>query len=81
MVWHVRGSPCMAAYTLTRQVHRALCIVLTVQRTCARDAERLPAVRGNQRLRVRPRVFVVFIETNVPLIGACVRLHDTSPSR
>jgi hypothetical protein len=31
----------MGACTLTGQVHRALCIMAAVQRTCAREAERL----------------------------------------
>jgi hypothetical protein len=36
-----RETRCIGARTLTGQVHRALCIMGAVQRTCAREAERL----------------------------------------
>jgi hypothetical protein len=60
----------MGAPALTRQVHRALCIMATAQRPCARDAERLShTVRGNKWLRVMPRMLAVLLKQVGALIG------------
>jgi hypothetical protein len=77
----VRETRCMGACTLTGQVHRALCIMATVQRTCARKAERLSDRSRKSMAACWAADVGGFIKTSVGGDRRIVSvLHGTQPS-